>query len=128
TSFDTDQFFALTGLSEPEAYAALDAALAALVVVHTGSGYRFRHALIRDALLEEIPAARQRVFHHQAAARLASIGAPPARIAHHLIVAGQLADAVPHVIQAVKTEAAIGAYTDALALVDAVRDHAAPGD
>jgi hypothetical protein len=44
-SFGTDQFVALTGLPEPEAYAALDAALAGLVVVHTGSGYRFRHPL-----------------------------------------------------------------------------------
>ena len=123
-SFDTDQFVALTGLPEPEAYAALDAALAGLVVVHTGSGYRFRHALIRDALLAEIPPTRQRMFHRQAAARLGAIGAPPARIAHHLIAAGQLSDAVPHVIQAVETEAAIGAYRDALALVDAVRDQA----
>lgn len=127
-SFDTDQFVALSALPEPEAYAALDAALAALVVVHTGSGYRFRHALIRDALLDDIPASQQRVFHHQAAARLNAIGAPPARIAHHLIAAGQLSDAVPHVIQAVETEAAIGAYRDALALVDAVQDHANADD
>jgi DNA-binding SARP family transcriptional activator/tetratricopeptide (TPR) repeat protein len=127
-SFDTDQFVALTGLPEPEAYAALDAALAALVVVHTGSGYRFRHPLIRDALLDDIPPAQQRFFHHQAAARLSAIEAPPARIAHHLIAAGQLSDAVPHVIQAVETEAAIGAYRDALALVDAVRDQANPHD
>ena len=127
-SFDTDQFVALTGLPEPEAYAALDAALAGLVVVHTGSGYRFRHPLIRDALLDDIPPAQQRLFHHQAAARLSAVGAPPARIAHHLIAAGQLSDAVPHVIQAVETEAAIGAYRDALALVDAVRDQANPHD
>ncbi|HEU4544221.1 MAG TPA: AAA family ATPase [Jiangellaceae bacterium] len=127
-SFDTDQFVVLTGLPEPEAYAALDAALAALVVEHTGSGYRFRHALIRDALLEDIPPARRREFHRQAADRLSVIGAPPARIAHHLIAAGQLSDAVPHVLDAVETEAAIGAYSDALALVDAVRDHAHPAD
>ena len=127
-SFDTDQFVALTGLPEPEAYAALDAALAGLVVVHTGSGYRFRHPLIRDALLDDVPPAQQRFFHHQAAARLSAVGAPPARIAHHLIAAGQLSDAVPHVIQAVETEAAIGAYRDALALVDAVRDQANPHD
>jgi DNA-binding SARP family transcriptional activator/tetratricopeptide (TPR) repeat protein len=127
-SFDTDQFVALTGLPEPEAYAALDAALAGLVVVHTGSGYRFRHPLIRDALLDDIPPVQQRMFHQHAAGRLEAIGAPPARIAHHLIAAGQLSDAVPHVIQAVETEAAIGAYRDALALVDAVQDHANPHD
>jgi DNA-binding SARP family transcriptional activator/tetratricopeptide (TPR) repeat protein len=128
TNFDTDQFVVLTGLPEPESYAALDAALAALVVVHTGAGYRFRHALVRDALLDDVPPARRRVFHHQAAARLGAVGAPPARIAHHLIAAGQLSDAVPHVLQAVETEAAIGAYSDALALVDAVRDQAGPDD
>jgi DNA-binding SARP family transcriptional activator/tetratricopeptide (TPR) repeat protein len=127
-SFDTDQFVALTGLPEPEAYAALDAALAGLVVVHTGSGYRFRHSLIRDALLADIPPARQRIFHREAAGRLGAIGAPPTRIAHHLIAAGQLSDAVPHVIHAVETEAAVGAYRDALTLVDAVRDQADPHD
>jgi DNA-binding SARP family transcriptional activator/tetratricopeptide (TPR) repeat protein len=127
-SFDTDQFVALSALPEPEAYAALDAALAALVVVHTGSGYRFRHALIRDALLDDIPASKQRVFHQRAAGRLGAIGAPAARIAHHLIAAGELSDAVPYVMQAVETEAAIGAYRDALALVDAVQDHASTHD
>ncbi|HEX6231824.1 MAG TPA: AAA family ATPase [Jiangellaceae bacterium] len=128
TSFDTDQFVVLTGLPEPEAYAALDAALAALVIEHTGSGYRFRHGLIRDALLEDIPPARRREFHRQAADRLSAVDAPRARIAHHLIAAGQLSEAVPHVVHAVETEAAIGAYSDALALVDAVRDHARPDD
>ena len=127
-TFDTDQFLVLTGLQEPEAYAALDAALAALVVEHTGSGYRFRHALIRDALLADIPAAKRREFHRQAADRLSAIGAPPARIAHHLIAAGQLSAAVSHVLEAVETEAAIGAYSDALTLVDAVRDHALPAE
>jgi DNA-binding SARP family transcriptional activator/tetratricopeptide (TPR) repeat protein len=126
--FDTDEFVALSGLPEPEAYAALDAALAALVVVHTGSGFRFRHALIRDALLDDIPPAQQRSFHHQAASRLRAIGATPARIAHHLIAAGLPSDAVPYVLQAVETEAAVGAYRDALSLVEAVREHASPAD
>lgn len=128
TSFDTDQFIVLTGLPEPEAYAALDAAAAALVVVHTGSGYRFRHALIRDALLEDVPPSQRRVFHRQAAQRLGAAGAPPARIAHHLIAAGRLTEAVPHVLKAVETKAAIGAYSDALQLIDAVRDQAEIGD
>jgi len=128
TSFDTDEFVALTGLPEPDAYAALDAALAALVVVHTGSGFRFRHALIRDALLDDIPPAQQRAFHHDAAGRLSVIGAAPIRVAHHLIAAGRPSDAVPYVLQAVETEAAVGAYRDALALVGAVREHAKPAD
>jgi DNA-binding SARP family transcriptional activator/tetratricopeptide (TPR) repeat protein len=128
TSFDTDEFVALTGLPEPEAYAALDAALAAYVVVHTGSGFRFRHALIRDALLDDIAPAQQRAFHHRAASGLQAIGGAPGRIAHHLIAAGRPSDAVRYVVQAVETEAAVGAYRDALSLVEAVRDHASPAD
>jgi predicted ATPase len=127
-SFDTDQFVALTRLAEPQAFAALDAALGALVVEHTGTGYRFRHAMIRDALLADISPTRQRMFHHEAAERLAEIGAPPARIAHHLITAGEPAAAVPHVLTAVEREAAVGAYRDALILVDAVREHATTAD
>lgn len=124
THFDTDQFIALTGIPERDAFAALDAALAAQVIVHTGAGYRFRHTLIRDALLDEIPTAERRAFHHQAADRLAAIGAPSTRIAHHLIAAGRLVEAVPRAISAAEAEAAVGAYSDALALVDAVRDQA----
>lgn len=127
-SFDTDQFLALTGLPEAHAFGALDAALAAFVVQRTASGYRYRHALIRDALLADVPRDRERTFHREAAHRLAAIGAPQARIAHHLIAAGELTAAVSHVLQAVQTEAAIGAYRDALALVDAVRGHARDGD
>ncbi len=128
TSFDTDEFIALTGLPESDAYAALDTALAALAVVRTESGFRFRHALIRDALLDDIAPAEARAFHRQAAAKLSAIGAAPARVAHHLIAAGQRSDAVPYVLQAVETEAALGAYRDALALVDAVREHAKSAD
>ncbi len=127
-TFDTDQFVALTALPEPEAFAALDAAVSALVLVHGGSGYRFRHALIRDALLHDVAPAERRAFHRHAAERLDAIGAPQARIAHHLIAAGKLSDAVPHVLQAVETQAAIGAYRDALALIDAVREQARPDD
>ncbi|WP_216844050.1 ATP-binding protein [Phytoactinopolyspora alkaliphila] len=123
-SFDTDQFVALTALPEAHAFAALDAALGALVVVHTGAGYRFRHALIRDALLAGVAPARQRTLHREAAERLDSIGAAPAQVAHHLIAAGEPAAAVPHVLKAVEREAAVGAYRDALGLVDAVREHA----
>jgi DNA-binding SARP family transcriptional activator len=127
-AFDTDQFVALADVPEAEAYAALDAALAALIVVHTGSGYRFRHALIREVLLGDVPPGRQRAFHQKAADRLIALRAPAAQIAHHLIAAGRLSDAAPHVVRAVEREAAVGAYRDALALVDAVKNHAGPAD
>ncbi|HKE97400.1 MAG TPA: AAA family ATPase [Actinomycetes bacterium] len=126
-TFDTDQFVALSGLAEGEAYAELDAALTALVLERTGSGYRFRHALVRDALLADLPPHRRRGVHRDAAERLAALGASPAQVAHHLVEAGEPAAAVPFVLRAVETEAAMGAYRDALGLVEAVRG-AAGGD
>ena len=50
SSFDTDEFVALSGLPEEEAFDHLDGALAALIVEPASAGYRFRHGLVRDAL------------------------------------------------------------------------------
>ncbi len=85
-------------------------------------GYRFRHPLIRDALLEAIPPHRRRVLHRLCAERLAALEASPARIGHHLLAAGDSAAAVPHVLRAAETAAAVGAYRDALSLVDSIRE------
>ena len=124
SSFDTDELVALSGLPEEEAYARLDDALAALVVEPTSSGYRFRHKLVRDALLEDVPPHRRRRIHRDAASRLVELGASPARIGHHLLESGAGAEAVPYLLRAAETEAAVGAYRDALTLVDAVRPYA----
>ena len=121
TTFDTDEFLSLCGLPEDEAYDCLDAALAALVIERTLSGYRFRHPLIRDALLEGLTPHRRRAMHRVCAERLAALDASPARIGHHLLAAGDPAAAVPHVLRAAETAAAIGAYRDALSLVDSIR-------
>ena len=124
STFDTDEFLSLCGLPEDEAYDCLDAALAAMVIERTLGGYRFRHPLIRDALLEPIPPHRRRVLHRLCAERLAALEASPARIGHHLLAAGDSAAAVPHVLSAAETAAAVGAYRDALALVDSIRERA----
>ena len=124
SSFDTDEFVALSGLAEQEAFGHLDAALAARIIEPASAGYRFRHCLIRDALTEEVPPHRRRQVHSDTAQRLIELGASPARIGHHLVRAGAAADAVPYLVQAAETASAVGAYRDALALVDAVRPHA----
>ena len=123
-AFDTDEFVALSGLTEDEAFDQLDLALAALVVEPASSGYRFRHALVREALLDDVPPHRRRRIHRDAAQRLIELQASAARIGHHLLEAGASADAVPYLLRAAETEAAVGAYRDALSLVDAVRPHA----
>jgi DNA-binding SARP family transcriptional activator len=124
SSFDTDEFVALSGLGEAEAFDHLDAALDALIVEPASAGYRFRHGLVRDALLDDVPPHRRRTIHRDAASRLIELRASPARIGHHLLRSGAAAEAVPHLLRAAETEAATGAYRDALALVDAVRPHA----
>jgi DNA-binding SARP family transcriptional activator/tetratricopeptide (TPR) repeat protein len=125
SSFDTDEFVALSGLSEDEAFDRLDDALDARVVEPSpsGAGYRFRHGLVRDALLEDVPPHRRRRIHRDAASRLVELQASQARIGYHLLQSAP-GEAVPYLLSAAETEAAVGAYRDALALVDSVRIYA----
>jgi DNA-binding SARP family transcriptional activator/tetratricopeptide (TPR) repeat protein len=127
-SFDTDEFVALSGLPEAEAYEHLDAALASTVVEPTASGYQYRHGLVRDALLEDVPPHRRRLIHRDAAARLEALDASPARIGYHLLHAGEAGRAVAYYLRAAERAAAMGAYRDALELVDAVRANAGGTD
>ena len=124
TCFDTDEFVALSGSGEDEAFDHLDTAVDTLMIERAPAGYRFRHQLVRDALLDPLPPHRRRRIHRDAARRLIELGASPARIGHQLLESGAAPEAVPYLLRAAETEAAIGAYRDALALVDAIRAHA----
>jgi DNA-binding SARP family transcriptional activator len=126
--FDTDEFVALSGLAEEEAFGHLDDALAVELVQPAAAGYRFRHCLIREALTGAVPEHRRRQIHRDTARRLVELHASPARIGHHLLAGGAAADAVPHLLQAAETEAALGAYREALALADTIRAHATGPD
>lgn len=128
TDFDTDEFVALCGLPEDEAFRHLDLALSSGALQRTEAGYRLRHRLVRDALLDGLPQHRLHALHRAAAERLELQGASPARIGHHLLRAGDTAAATPHLLRAAETSAALGAYRDALDLVDAVRDAATGPD
>ncbi|MGH3331781.1 MAG: ATP-binding protein [Nocardioidaceae bacterium] len=128
TSFSTDELLAVSGLPEEEAYRHLEVAIAALVVEPGESGYRFRHALLREGLLNAMPPHQRLPVRRQVAERLAALGVAPARVAHQYLEAGQPGQAVPYVLPAVETAGALGAYRDALALVDAVRGHASGDD
>ena len=127
-TFDTDEFVALSALPESDAFDHLDSALAASIVEPTATGYRFRHGLVREALLDDVPPHRRRLIHRDAARRLMDLDASPARVGHHLLEAGATTEAVPYLLRAAETEAAVGAYRDALAVVDAVQPHATGTD
>jgi tetratricopeptide (TPR) repeat protein len=124
TTFETDEFLALSGLPDEEALQHLDDALAACVVEPASGGYRFRHGLVRDALLDDVPPHRRRRIHADAAARLVDLRASPARIGHHLLRAGAFSEAVPYLLRAAESAAALGAYRDALTTVTSVLPHA----
>jgi DNA-binding SARP family transcriptional activator len=128
SAFSTDELLAVAGTSEVEAYESLEAALTTSVVEPAESGYRFRHALVRDAALATFSPLDRSREGRLVAEQLAAIGAPPARVAHLFISSGHPVQAVPYALPAIETAGALGAYRDALALLDAVVDHATGAD
>jgi DNA-binding SARP family transcriptional activator len=127
SGFDTDLFVALSDLTERGAFDQLDVALADGAVVVDQAGYRLPRR-VRSALLAAVPPHRERGLHQLVAERLVAIDASPARIAHHLLAAGEVGAAVPHVLRAARAEATVGAYRDAIGLLEPIRGVAAGTD
>jgi DNA-binding SARP family transcriptional activator/tetratricopeptide (TPR) repeat protein len=125
---DTDEFVAVSGADEETAFSILDGALAAGLLEPAEVGYRFRTGRIRERLLADLPPHRLQRLHRDAAAALRTVGAAPARIGTHLLHAGNPTGAVPYLLTAAESSAALGAYRDALDLVDRVRDIATGAD
>jgi DNA-binding SARP family transcriptional activator/tetratricopeptide (TPR) repeat protein len=127
-TFTTDEFLAVAEVSEEEAYRHLEVGVASLLVEAAEAGYRFRHALVREALLESMSPRARSTAEREIAEALAQLGEPPGRVARRFLAAGLPTRAVPYVLRAVETAGALGAYRDALGLIDGVRDHASPED
>jgi DNA-binding SARP family transcriptional activator len=83
-----------------------------------GDGYRFRHGLVREVLLERLPAHRRVEAHRTVAAALARAGAPPARVAHHYLSSDRPGQAADHLIAATRAAMRDGAYRNARAFAD----------
>jgi DNA-binding SARP family transcriptional activator len=105
---------ALSPADEGTTLAALDGALRTGVLVVNDGAYRFRHELVRQALVESIAPHRRLGLHREAARRLAAAGAPPATVARHWIAGGSLEEAVPCLRAAARDAVRVGAFTDAL--------------
>ena len=120
TNFDTDEFVALSGMAEAEAYdhltqpSSLGSSNRWQPV--TGSGTTWSAALLAD-----VPPHRRRRIHRDAAARLEALGAPSAQVGHHLLAADETIAAARHLLVAAESAAAVGAYRDALELIEPVR-------
>ena len=105
---------ALTGLPEPDAFAMLDAWLDAGALTVSGARYRFRHELVRQALVEQVLPHHRIAMHRDAARRLVTAGAEPAVIARHLLDGGRPDEAVGWLLAAARRAMTLGAFTDAL--------------
>lgn len=125
-NFSTDELLAISDGSEDDTYGQLELALAAWVVEPADGGFRFRHPLVREGLMEQLPPHERPRAHQRVAEALAALDRPPGRVAHHYLSAGLASRAVPYVVRAVEIAGALGAFRDALDLVDGVREHAGP--
>ena len=126
--FDTDEFLQASGYAEDEAYAVLDTGLSQRVLIRTETGYAFRLARFREALLAGRRPSQLRALHQQAAAALESLDRSAGRIGHHLLQAGDPAAAVPWLLKSAESAAALGANHEALATLDGIRPWAQGAD
>ncbi len=126
SAFTTDELLALSDLDEDATYLQLEAAISARLIEPAEAGYRFRHALVREQLVDMMPQHRRASARRDVAERMALLGGPPSRMAHLFIAAGLPTRAVPYALRAVETAGALGAYRDGLSMIEAVRGHAGP--
>ncbi len=119
-SFDTDELSTMVDARDPEVFGLLDEALANRVIRRTRTGYAFRHPLIREALVATMGERELRTAHRDAARALQTLQRSPAQIGYHLVEAGDEVDAVPWMLDAAETEAAHGAYRDALVALEKI--------
>jgi DNA-binding SARP family transcriptional activator len=114
---------ALTGSSEAEAFVLLDVALRAGVLVVSGAGYRFRHELVRQALVDQLPSHQRLAVHRDTARRLAGANGAPGLVARHWLAGGRPDDAVDWLLAAARQAVKLGAFADALVHLRALLDH-----
>ncbi len=101
---------------------------ASLVVLDASGTARFRHELVRDAVVGELPAADREARHRDSAAALATLlergrDVEAAEVAAHLLRAGPDADPLPATVEAARRAAAMGAYDDAVRWFGTALDH-----
>lgn len=113
-AFDAQTAAAVLPDVPTRAYGALDAGLAAGVLVLDGTQYRFQHDLVRQALIDQIAPHQRLKIHRQAAQRLAELDAAPALIAQHWMDGGSQRQAVPWLLAAAGEANRLAAFSDVL--------------
>ncbi|WP_051809126.1 BTAD domain-containing putative transcriptional regulator [Actinoplanes subtropicus] len=85
SEFSVSEVVAVTGRSALDLVGALEEALAASVLVDSGTDLAFRHAYLRQALVESVPPALRAGLHRHAAEVLAAGGSAVTRVAEQLV-------------------------------------------
>jgi len=119
---------ALAEGGEAQAFAVLDAALRAGVIVVSDARYRFRHELVRQALIDQVPPHRRLKMHRELAARLGGLDVPQSLVARHWLAGGCQREATGWLLGAAHEALRLAAFGDALHCLEPVlahqRDHA----
>ena len=73
----------------------------------------FRHGLVREVLLDEVPSSERRVWHRRIAQILVVRHAEPLLVAEHWLRAGETREAVAWLLEAAEESSRVHAYRDA---------------
>ena len=121
-TFDLDSLAQVAHVEEPVALSALESSVAAQLIEpedRSSGRYRFRHALTREAIYEDLVVPRRQQLHSRIADVLASRQDHVAvDLAHHLLMAGRNAEAVAMCVAAADDAMRTRAYRDAAELLE----------
>ena len=120
---DPTSVVTLTGLAEADAFAVLDRALDAGILVVSGGRYRFRHELVRRTLVDRLTPHQLLAVHREIAGRLAEAGAAPGLDRPYWLAGARGDEASGWLLAAARQAVGLGAYRDALAHLAALLDH-----
>lgn len=119
-SFDITRLAAVAGVSEADVLTTLEASITAQLLEEedsTSGRYRFRHALTREAIYEDMVVPRRQQLHARVADALQSAaGVVPVDLAHHLFMAGRNEEAVAMCVSAAQGAMEALAFHDAAEL------------
>jgi len=113
-SFDLATVEAMAEGALASAMPTLDVALVEGVLLPVGSRYAFRHDLVRQALVNQVPPHRRTQMHRRIAELLAGQAAAPADIARHWRAGGKPREAMPWLLEAAREALRVAAFSDAL--------------
>ncbi len=92
SEFSVSEVVAVTGRSALDLVGALEEALAAAVLVDSGTDLAFRHPFLRQALVASVPPALRAGLHRHAAEVLAAGGSPLTRVAEQIDASAPVVD------------------------------------